>query len=74
MMKIVLALALSTATAFFHGHSARTASRTTLKMSKWGPDWDLKPESLCIHGGWSPDPTTTSRAVPVYRAHRAVLE
>ena len=33
----------------------------------WGPDWELKGESLAIHGGWAGDPATTARAVPVYR-------
>ena len=36
-------------------------------LRAWGPDWDLQPESTCIHGGWAPDPATTARAVPVYR-------
>ncbi|MCH7227330.1 O-acetylhomoserine aminocarboxypropyltransferase/cysteine synthase family protein [Haloferula sp. A504] len=27
----------------------------------------MKLESLCLHGGHTPDPTTNSRAVPVYR-------
>ena len=42
-----------------------TQVKTALKA--WGPDWDLMPESQCIHGGWAPDPATTARAVPVYR-------
>ncbi|CAH0365644.1 unnamed protein product [Pelagomonas calceolata] len=40
-------------------------SKTALRA--WGPDWELEPESTCIHGGWAPDPATTARAVPVYR-------
>ena len=36
-------------------------------LRAWGPDWELEPESTCIHGGWAPDPATTARAVPVYR-------
>jgi len=35
--------------------------------SSWGPDWELKDETICLHGGWKPDPTTTARAVPIYR-------
>ena len=27
----------------------------------------LKPATLCLHGGQSPDPTTNSRAVPIYQ-------
>ena len=27
----------------------------------------MKIETLCLHGGHTPDPTTHSRAVPVYR-------
>ena len=27
----------------------------------------MKFETLCLHGGQQPDPTTNSRAVPVYR-------
>ena len=39
-----------------------------MRMSEgWGPDWDLRDETLCLHGGWAPDPATTARAVPVYR-------
>lgn len=30
-------------------------------------DQDLKIETLCLHAGQTPDPTTYSRAVPVYR-------
>ena len=33
--------------------------KTALKA--WGPDWELMPESTCIHGGWAPDPATTAR-------------
>lgn len=36
-------------------------------LSTWGPDWELKPETLGVHGGWAPDPTTGARAVPVHR-------
>mmetsp|Transcript_25022 Transcript_25022/g.75246 ORF Transcript_25022/g.75246 Transcript_25022/m.75246 type:complete len:195 (+) Transcript_25022:1097-1681(+) len=43
------------------------AGRQSVKVGAWGPDWPLKPESTCIHGGWAPDPATTARAVPVYR-------
>ena len=70
MARVVVALALSVgaASAFLHG-PARSPVRSlpTTMMSKWGPDWELKPESVCIHGGWAPDPATTSRAVPIYR-------
>jgi hypothetical protein len=34
-------------------------SKTALRA--WGPDWDMEPESVCIHGGWAPDPATTAR-------------
>ena len=27
----------------------------------------MKFETLCLHGGQHPDPTTTARAVPIYR-------
>jgi len=30
-------------------------------------DIDLRPETLAVHGGQEPDPTTGSRAVPVYQ-------
>jgi O-acetylhomoserine/O-acetylserine sulfhydrylase-like pyridoxal-dependent enzyme len=30
-------------------------------------DIDLRPETLAIHGGQEPDPTTGSRAVPIYQ-------
>ena len=66
MTRLLALSALGTASAFLHGRPAARASTTKLN-SKWGPDWELKPESLCIHGGWAPDPTTTARAVPVYR-------
>ncbi|MFT4197019.1 MAG: aminotransferase class V-fold PLP-dependent enzyme [Pseudoxanthomonas sp.] len=29
------------------------------------PNW--KPETLAVHGGWSPDPTTRAVAVPIYQ-------
>ena len=40
----------------------------------WGPDWELKGETVCIHGGWSYDPATTARAVPVYRTAPFLFE
>ena len=30
-------------------------------------DERLKPETLAVHGGQEPDPTTGSRAVPIYQ-------
>ena len=30
-------------------------------------DNQLKPETLALHGGQEPDPTTGSRAVPIYQ-------
>ncbi len=33
----------------------------------------MKLETLCLHGGQSPDPTTLSRAVPVYRTSSYVF-
>lgn len=34
----------------------------------------MKTETLCLHGGHSPDPTTLSRAVPVYRTSSFVFK
>jgi len=34
----------------------------------------MKLETLCLHGGQSPDPTTKSRAVPVYRTASFVFD
>ena len=34
----------------------------------------MKLETLCLHGGQSPDPTTLSRAVPVYRTASYVFK
>ena len=34
----------------------------------------MKLESLCLHGGHTPDPTTHSRAVPVYRTASFVFD
>jgi O-acetylhomoserine (thiol)-lyase len=34
----------------------------------------MKLETLCLHGGTSPDPTTLSRAVPVYRTSSYVFK
>ena len=45
----------------------KSSSPVKTALRAWGPDWDLMPESQCIHGGWAPDPATTARAVPVYR-------
>ena len=30
-------------------------------------DQQLQPGTLCLHGGQAPDPTTNSRAVPLYQ-------
>ncbi|MFT5905182.1 MAG: O-acetylhomoserine (thiol)-lyase [Cryomorphaceae bacterium] len=35
---------------------------------------DMKRETLCLHGGQQPDPTTNSRAVPVYRTASYVFD
>ena len=34
----------------------------------------MKQETLCLHGGQQPDPTTNSRAVPVYRTASFVFD
>jgi len=34
----------------------------------------MKHETLCLHGGYSPDPTTNSRAVPLYRTASYVFD
>jgi O-acetylhomoserine (thiol)-lyase len=34
----------------------------------------MKLETLCLHGGQQPDPTTTARAVPVYRTSSYVFK
>jgi O-acetylhomoserine (thiol)-lyase len=34
----------------------------------------MKRETLCLHGGQQPDPTTNSRAVPVYRTSSYVFD
>jgi O-acetylhomoserine (thiol)-lyase len=34
----------------------------------------MKLETLCLHAGYSPDPTTKSRAVPVYRTSSYVFD
>ncbi|MCE9500357.1 MAG: PLP-dependent transferase, partial [Leptospira sp.] len=34
----------------------------------------LKPETIALHGGQSPDPTTTSRAVPIYQTTSYVFK
>ena len=34
----------------------------------------MKLETLCLHGGQQPDPTTGSRAVPVYRTASYVFK
>ena len=36
-------------------------------------DAQLKPESLMLHGGQVPDPTTGARVTPIYQQHRFVL-
>ena len=33
----------------------------------------MKFETLCLHGGYQPDPTTLSRAVPIYRTSSYVF-
>lgn len=46
--------------------SVPASSSTALSMSK---DFDLVRgfESICLHAGYLPDPTTTSRGVPLHR-------
>lgn len=34
----------------------------------------MKPETLCLHGGHTPDPSTLSRAIPVYRTSSYVFK
>tara|TARA_R110002096_G_scaffold196404_15_gene379293 strand:- start:1948 stop:3270 length:1323 start_codon:yes stop_codon:yes gene_type:complete len=34
---------------------------------------DMKIETLCLHGGHTPDPTTNARAVPIYRSSSFVF-
>ena len=34
----------------------------------------MKLETLCLHGGTQPDPTTLSRGVPVYRTSSYVFK
>ena len=48
-------------------HAIAAASSRCLIRGDSAQDWELEPESTCIHGGWAPDPATTARAVPVYR-------
>jgi len=38
------------------------------------PAHPMKLETLCLHGGHTPDPTTLSRAVPVYRTSSFVFK
>ena len=33
----------------------------------------MKLETLCLHGGSQPDPTTNARAVPIYRTSSYVF-
>ena len=71
-MKFLAALSLlqaaSLAQAFVVPSSSTSSqpSTTALAMTK---DFDLVRgfESICLHAGYLPDPTTTSRGVPVYR-------
>ncbi|PKA04037.1 PLP-dependent transferase, partial [Leptospira ellisii] len=35
---------------------------------------NYKPETIALHGGQSPDPTTTSRAVPIYQTTSYVFK
>jgi O-acetylhomoserine (thiol)-lyase len=48
-----------------HIHKKKT-KRLTIKMSK-SSKFVRRFESICLHGGYLPDPTTTSRGVPLYR-------
>ena len=66
-MTIKQLLALACAAAPATSLVAPRSSPVKTALRAWGPDWDLQPESTCIHGGWAPDPATTARAVPVYR-------
>jgi O-acetylhomoserine (thiol)-lyase len=35
---------------------------------------DLRPETIALHGGYSPDPTTNARAVPIYQTTSYVFD
>jgi O-acetylhomoserine (thiol)-lyase len=37
-------------------------------------DLELRPETIALHGGQSPDPTTNSRAVPIYQTTSYVFD
>ena len=68
-MKFVATLLLLQSVRAFVTPSSRAldaASSTALSMTK---DFDLVRgfESICLHGGYLPDPTTTSRGVPIHR-------
>ena len=66
MLKISLSLAILSGAEGLVARPTTRTGRSIVKMG-WGPDWDLRDETLCLHGGWAPDPATTARAVPVYR-------
>jgi O-acetylhomoserine (thiol)-lyase len=38
------------------------------------PDISLRPETVALHGGQSPDPTTKARAVPIYQTSSFVFD
>jgi O-acetylhomoserine (thiol)-lyase len=38
------------------------------------PDISLRPETVALHGGQSPDPTTKARAVPIYQTSSYVFD
>jgi hypothetical protein len=60
-MTIKQILALACAAAPVSALVAPRSSPVKPALRAWGPDWDMEPESVCIHGGWAPDPATTAR-------------
>jgi len=38
------------------------------------PHISLRPETVALHGGQSPDPTTKARAVPIYQTSSFVFD
>ncbi len=60
----------------FIAEAGARAPRTDLAKTAWlaHVEPSMKLETLCLHGGQSPDPTTNSRGVPVYRTAAYVFD
>jgi O-acetylhomoserine (thiol)-lyase len=52
----------------------KSVGAAPLAVEKGGPMTELRPETIALHGGQTPDPTTNARAVPIYQTTSFVFD